>query len=408
MRILQLCNKSPWPAKEGGSIAMRAITDSLLSQGHEVKVIAMDTYKAPVTMADVPEDFKKQTRFSTGRVDLRIRLCAALFHLFTPHCYIVKRFDSKDFRNTVRNALQARTYDIVHLEGLYLTPYIKDIRYLSDAKIVLRSHNIEHRIWKRYAGNILNPVKRFYLQRLSRELSQYELQHINDYDGILPITEVDKRFYESNGARGLLMAHPFAIDTGRQGPQSLNRQRDPYSLFHLGSMDWIPNQQGILWFIEHVWKEVYKQYPQLTFSLAGRNMPGWLQKRELPGLIPEGEVEDAHAYMQSKHIMIVPLFSGSGIRIKILEGMLNKNVVITTSIGAEGIDYEPGRHLLIADTAEEFIEQIRWCVENPEEANSIAEQAAELIHTHYTLRASAKRLTAFYKTLLTKSQTHTT
>ncbi|MGM0613057.1 MAG: glycosyltransferase family 4 protein, partial [Bacteroidota bacterium] len=164
-------------------------------------------------------------------------------------------------------------------------------------------------------------------------------------------------------------------------------------------MDWLPNQEGIIWFLDKVWPEVYQNFPDLTFSLAGRNMPDWIQKRNDPGLVIDGEVENAYKYMQFRNIMIVPLFSGSGIRIKILEGMINKNVVITTSIGAEGIDATDGEHLLIADDKEAFKRQIQYCMDNPAESTKIGENAAQLVKEHYNLKDNAKKLTEFYQKL---------
>ncbi|MFW6019829.1 MAG: glycosyltransferase family 4 protein [Bacteroidales bacterium] len=398
MRILQLCNKSPWPPKEGGSIAMNAITQSLLMEGHQVKVIAMNTNKYPVRTEDIPEDYKYQTGIALGDVDLNIRPLHAFGHLFSKHSYIVRRFESKDFRNILRNTLVAKKFDVIQLETLYLTPYIKDIRYLSEAKIVLRSHNIEHQIWQRYAANTNNPLKKVYLKILAAELKNYEVNHINNYDGILPITDVDREFYEQYSRNTKIMTLPFAlkaIDLKNHMPFKTQN-----SLFHIGSMDWLPNQEGIMWFLDNVWPEVYRDFPDLTFSLAGRNMPEWIQKRNDPGLVIDGEVENAYKYMQSKNIMIVPLFSGSGIRIKILEGMLNKNVVITTSIGAEGIDATDGEHLLIADDKDAFKRQIQYCMDNPEASAKIGENAFQLVKEHYNLKDNAHKLTAFYQKLM--------
>lgn len=397
MRILQLCNKSPWPPKEGGSIAMNAVTQSLLMEGHIVKVIAMNTHKYTVRLEDIPEDYKYQTGIALGEVDLRIRPLKAFWHLFSKHSYIVRRFESKDFRNVLRNTLVARRFDVIQLETLYLTPYIKDIRELSDAKIVLRSHNIEHQIWQRYAENTNNPLKKVYLKLLAGELKNYEVKHSNDYDGIIPITDVDRAFFEQHTTDAKIMTLPFALKAINVKNHTATKTKN--SLFHIGSMDWLPNQEGIIWFLDKVWPEIYQNFPDLTFSLAGRNMPEWIQKRNDPGLAIDGEVENAYKYMQSKNMMIVPLFSGSGIRIKILEGMLNKNIVITTSIGAEGIDATDGEHLLVADDKDAFKRQIQYCMDNPAEADKIGENAAQLVKEHYNLKDNAKKLTEFYQEL---------
>ena len=382
---------------------MKAITDSLIQEGHQVKILAMSTHKNPVTPQMIPEPFRKKTGFTTAKVDLKIRPEKALYHLFTPHSYIVERFFSKDFQQTLVHILQRESFHIIHLESLFLTPYIPVIRQLSQAPIVLRSHNIEHEIWERYAANCRNPLKKWYIKVLSKELKAYELKHLNDYDGILPITTTDEAFYKDHHFRGSTMALPFALDVegmlSRPGGQSDRIHRDAHSLFHLGSMDWLPNQEAMDWFVRKVWPQAREAFPQLRLYLAGRNMPEWLFRHNIAGLTVDGEVPNAHDYMRSKNIMVVPLFSGSGLRIKILEGMLNKNVVITTSTGARGIDHTPGKHLLIANHAGEFLEQIAYCVNNPGKAQNIAENGAQLVKEKYDLQQSAKKLTTFYNQL---------
>jgi glycosyltransferase involved in cell wall biosynthesis len=333
-----------------------------------------------------------------GYVDLNIRPFQAFYHLFSPHSYVVRRFESEDFRKKLHRILSEQEFDIIQLETLYLTPYVPDIRELSQAKIVLRSHNIEHQIWKRHAQNSRNPLIKFYLKHLSKELEHYELSHINDYDGILPITSVDAQFYQQHQSEAKTKVHTFALDTGKIPGE--NPERKTGSIFHLGSMDWLPNLEGIDWFLEHVWPGLRKQNPSLNFSLAGRNMPNRLKQLKLPGLQIDGEVEDAYEYMQLHSIMVVPLFSGSGIRIKILEGMLNGNTIITTSIGAEGIEFKENEHLLIADSAEAFRTQLHWCAEHPKEAEKIGRQARQLVLSQYDLRHSAQRLTEFYHSIL--------
>lgn len=398
MRILQLCNKSPWPPKEGGSIAMKAIIDSLATEKHKLKVLAMNTPKYYINAKDIPKEFQDKTGIEFAYVDLNIRPFQAFYHLFSSHSYVVWRFESEDFRQKLRRILREQEFDIIQLETLYLTPYVPDIRELSKAKIVLRSHNIEHQIWKRHAKNSRNPLIKWYLKHLSQELEHYELSHINDYDGILPITSVDAGFYYHHQAEGRVMVHPFAMNTTSISSENTNRK--PGSVFHLGSMDWLPNLNGINWFLDYVWPKVIQENPSLHFSLAGRNMPKRLKQMKLPGLSIDGEVEDAHEYMQSKSIMVVPLFSGSGIRIKILEGMLNGNTIITTSIGAEGIDFTENKHLLIADSAEAFHAQLHWCAGHPKEAEKIGQQARQLVREKYDLHQSARRLTEFYRSIL--------
>ncbi|MGM0648504.1 MAG: glycosyltransferase family 4 protein [Bacteroidota bacterium] len=398
MKILQLCNKSPWPPKEGGSIAMNAMTETMLKLGHEVKILAMNTNKYTVEPDELPQDYRKKTHIEFANINLSIHPLEALIHLFNRESFIVKRFDNQNFRKLLRHTLENEHFDIVQLETLYLTPYASDIRAFSRAKIVLRSHNIEHQIWKRYASNIRNPLKQLYVKKLSKELETYEKEHLQDYDGVLTISDVDKSFYIKERDSLIIDSHPFSIDTSIESAQS--KSRSHHQLFHLGSMDWKPNQEGIAWFLKDVWPEIQSILPFLKFHLAGRNISSGHYQLNIPGLVIDGEVDNAYDYMQSKRIMIVPLFSGSGIRIKIIEGMLNGNLIITTSIGAEGIHAKHQEHILIANTKDEFVKHIKWAAENPDQCLKITQKARKHIREKYDLTKNAHHLNSFYHKLL--------
>jgi glycosyltransferase involved in cell wall biosynthesis len=165
-------------------------------------------------------------------------------------------------------------------------------------------------------------------------------------------------------------------------------------------MDWIPNQEGIKWFLNDIWPAVSKEFPDLQLYLAGRNMPEWLKKMNASHIYVEGEIENAYHYMQSKSILVVPLLSGSGMRVKIIEGMACGNTVISTTIGAEGIMYTNDKNILIADTANEFIQQLRKCIESPLFFKEISDGGKNLIKEKYNNDIITDNLVQFYLNLL--------
>jgi glycosyltransferase involved in cell wall biosynthesis len=165
-------------------------------------------------------------------------------------------------------------------------------------------------------------------------------------------------------------------------------------------MDWMPNQEAMKWFLENVWETVVEKYPELQFSIAGRNMPEWLKSIKLKGINIIGEVADAHEFMQAHTVMIVPLLSGSGMRIKIIEGMACGNTVIATAIGAEGIPCTNGKNILIANSPEEFVAQISKCVENHQFCTEIGLQAKQFIAEEFDNETITKKLIRFYNQLL--------
>src|SRR5574344_1406816 len=141
MKILQLCHKSPYPPIDGGTIAMNNITQGLLNEGHDVKVIAVETPKHPVNWQKIPDEYRQKVEFSTVYIDTTVTVMGALKTLFTNKSYQVQRFYSKNFVLALRKILTEQTFDIVQLESVFMAPYIDEIRNYSNAKIVLRTHN---------------------------------------------------------------------------------------------------------------------------------------------------------------------------------------------------------------------------------------------------------------------------
>ncbi|MCD4731835.1 MAG: glycosyltransferase family 4 protein, partial [Bacteroidales bacterium] len=172
------------------------------------------------------------------------------------------------------------------------------------------------------------------------------------------------------------------------------------SLFHLGSMNWMPNEEGIKWFIETTWSMVSEKYPDLKFYLAGRMMPEWLEKLSIDNIEVIGEVEDAQEFIKSKAVMIVPLFSGSGIRIKIIEGMALGKAIISTEIGAEGIAYTHGLNILIANTPDEFLKAVRKFVSSKVYCAEVGTNARKLIEENHDLVKITQKLLSFYQRVL--------
>lgn len=399
MKILLLCNKSPFPPREGGPIAMHAIVSGLLDAGHQVKILAVNTNKYFTRPEDIPEEYRQKTGIEFVYIDLSIKPADALVNLLAGQSYHVARFYTKEFEHKLASILHKEEFDIIQLETLFMGPYLPLIRKYSDAQVILRAHNIECLIWERTARSCRNPLKRSYLKHLALTLRQYELQLIGEVDGIAAITSIDAEYFRNKEHETPVISIPFGIDTSASPVPDYAKEQFP-SLFHIGSMNWIPNQESIRWFIEKVWPELHQRHEDLKLYLAGRGMPDWLLNLNQPGIIIVGEVDDARAFMRDKSVMIVPLLSGSGIRIKIIEGMMEGKAIVTTSVGAEGIEAENGRHLLLADTPEEFIAAIERCISDRTFCHNLGMQAREMLLITYDNRAIIKKLTGFYTELI--------
>jgi glycosyltransferase involved in cell wall biosynthesis len=395
MNILQIANKVPYPPKDGGSIATFNHTRGFALLGHHVTILSLNTKKHHV---DIESLNKELTITKIIAVDINTSISslkALRNYFFSKLPYNAERFISEPFRIKLIEILQTKQFDVIQLEGLYLMPYIESIRQYSKALVVFRAHNVEHEIWERTSMLVSNPFRRMYLKNLAARIKQFEISCLNKYDVIVPITERDAVRFEQLGNTKPIYVSPSGIDVDKEMPKA---ELEFPSLFHLGALDWAPNQEGLIWFIKNCWSVVSLKYPDLKFYIAGRNAPKWfIRKMNKRNIIFCGEVEKAKEFIQSKAIMVVPLFSGGGMRVKIIEGMANRKPIISTSIGAEGIFYYPNKNIIIADNKESFIKAIDKLVNSKSLCIEIGAKAYQLVSKDFDNLAISTKLINFYK-----------
>jgi hypothetical protein len=229
---------------------MYNIALGLVKIGHTVDILAIETQKHRNTSNT--SDLEPNITLKSVFVDTNIKVYQALLNLvFSRIPYNAERFFSNDFSEALINTINANKYDIIQLEGLYLAPYIKDIRANSSAKIALRSHNIEHEIWRRLVENEKSFIKKFYFKVLANRVERFEKKVINQYDLLVPITYRDAVEFQKIGNK----KPSKVIQTGipiEQIADGLTIRKDR-KLYFLGSLDWLPNQEGLLWFVKNVW-----------------------------------------------------------------------------------------------------------------------------------------------------------
>lgn len=402
MKILQLCHKPPLPQVDGGCIAMHNITEGLLKTGQDVRVVAIETQKHPVKVSAFPVDYLQKTRFESVFINTTPHLKDAIVASLKRKSYQISRFFSRSMVSKLEHILKHESFDIVHLESIYVAPYIPIIRKYSNAKIVLRVHNIEHQIWERLADNESNPVRKFIYKKNMQQLRRVERHILKQVDGYLTISEPDYEYFNQTSPNVAGMVIPFGIDLDHYDPEDDYIPSDEPTLFHLGSMNWSPNVEGVEWFLDEVWPEIYEQHPELTFTIAGYGIPESISSRKDEGVIIAGAVPSANEFMLAHDLMVVPLLSGSGIRIKIVEAMALGKVVITTTVGAQGLDAENGKHLFIADTPEEFLAVIEKCIATPDLCKIIGENARDYISIHHDRDIITKQLLDFYQSVMQK------
>lgn len=393
----------PYPPKDGGAIATFSLAKNLAKLAN-VSIFAMNTSKHYFEVEKIPPQIRQQINFYTSFVDTDIKITKLLINLlFSKLPYNAERFLDLDFEAKLINLLTNTEFDIIQFEGLYVLPYLKLVKHLSNALTSYRAHNIESEIWQRNLKTIGNPLKKFYLKILVSRLKKFEQSFINQYDILLPITDRDKLQFEqvlNNKKPALTVPTGVNIDEYPQA-ELINDE----TVFFIGALDWIPNQQGLLWFVDFCLDDLINQKPTAKLIVAGRNAPKWLVEKlkQHKSITFLGEIDDAKSFMLQNNVMIVPLFSGGGMRIKIIEAMAYGKAIVTTTIGAEGINARNKENIFIADKPSTFVNYIVHLLENGNLRQKIGENARAFILQNFDNFAIAKKLYEFYSQQIEKN-----
>jgi len=314
--------------------------------------------------------------------------------LFSRQPYIAERFNFREYREALSELLSKESFDLIQLEGPYPGHYLPVIRKWSKAKVALRAHNVEHLIWKRKAVNEKISLKRWYIKNMASRLERFEMDMVHQSDYVIPISPQDKVYFRNRGYVKPVLTIPAGLTLDEYPITPLPSAP---SLLFIGALDWLPNQEGLNWFLDHVFDNLVAQLPQIQLHVAGRNAPDhFARKLQHDHIVYHGEVDDSRKFMQAYRIMVAPLLTGSGIRIKILEGMALGRPVVTTSVGIEGIPARNNREVRIADDPDQFKKQVVTMLSDDTAVNSQVKEARDLIKENFDTFGLSTRLSQFF------------
>ena len=429
MKILVVGNRVPWPLHDGGAIATYGMLRSLAENGAEVDFFSFNTKKHFAENAII-EKYFGFCKVHLVSLDASVKPLKALWNLLFGGSYHMERYDNLEAAVELYDLIQSSNYECVMAEGLYSMPIAlrvmnqlsvkadglrsNEIRDNSNESVqkkpikwVYRSHNLEYQIWERLAISEQQPLKRWYLDLQSKRLKRYEIDVWCEMDAIVPIVETDSIVIHSavseihknnqlNSGDSVLnqpQIHVYQPGIAIESPFAFVHR--PLSIFHIGSMEWQANEQGVMWFLKKVWPRVLSAQPNVKFHLAGKGLSKTDPRFFQTGIVNHGEVDDAEVFMQSHGIMIVPIQAGSGIRIKSLEAMSLGVPVVSTSIGAQGLTVESGTQMLIADDPAGFADGIVQLLLNPAASQEMTQQARAYVEQHHNLKRNTAELIAF-------------
>ena len=396
MRVLILTNKVPYPANDGSSIAIKSITSALLENGVDVKMLSINTKKHFKKDADIQSSKPEGLDFNSVYCNTSPTKLGAALNLFSSKSYFVSRFYQKNFAIKLTETLQNEEFDIIQLEGLSMAVYLPLLHKNTKAKICLRAHNVEFLIWQRHIKTEDSSIKAWYLLKENKKLEIFEKLISESVDAILPITEKDKSVFESF-SNIKMMSLPCGINQDLYIPKSI--EKPSADIAYLASFDWLPNVQGLEWFLEEVWPLVIDQRPGTILRIGGKHMNAKLKSEENKNIQISTQVSSMPDFINDSKLCIIPLLAGSGMRIKLLEYASLGKAIVSTQIGAEGIDLKNKEEIMIADSNNDFAEAILTLLDNDVQRKNMGERARNRMIQSFDNNALGKNLKNFYSSL---------
>jgi len=362
----------------------------------------MNTPKHRFNPDDLPDEVNKIAQFEAVFVNTRFSFFRDTYAFVTGFSSHIMRFVSIEFIGAIRRLLQTNHFDVVQMEGIYLAYYLPVVQNLAPhLPVIMRTHNIEHAIWYRVADEEKNPFKRYLLALLARRLERFEYQMLPRFDAIASISPADTQIMKNKGRMPEIMTLPVGVNTDKYPYTPPDNTTTP-NLFFIGSLDWLPNRLGLQWLFEKVMPLVQQTYPQVQLMVAGRNAPPDFLTQQISGVQIIGEVPNAITFMQEQGIMLAPLFSGSGMRVKIIEGMALGKPIVATSIAAEGIGCQSGVDILIADEPQAFAQYICQLLSDLQFCRQLSANARTFVHKHHNNSVLVAQLEDLYSKQLKK------
>jgi glycosyltransferase involved in cell wall biosynthesis len=398
LKILILASRVPFPQNGGYQIVVYNTIKGLVDLGHDVSVVALKT-KKHFESSEPNDELISKINYRAYNIDINVSVLEVAMNLFSKTSFNINKYYDPGFERLLVGEVRNNTYDIIQFDGLMMSLYLAAVRKNSEAKLVFRAHNIENQVWQRLAEQKNDPFKKSYLKMHARRIKNYELEQLNKFDAITVFTEQDKATMMEYGTKIPIDILPVGLNMDKYHPD-YNKTEVP-SLFFLGSLDWLPNREGIEWFLDNFLKEFIDGELPVKFYVAGNDIPERFDDYEVMGKVfIQGEVDDALEFVNSKSIMIVPLLSSGGMRVKIVEGMAMEKCIISTSLGAEGINYTNGVNILIANNSDEFFEAMKRCISDEEYCRQIGLNARKLIEQQHDVGVVTNRLVGLYQRLL--------
>ena len=383
MNILWLKTELLHPVDKGGKIRSYNMLKAL-KRNCRITYLTLDDGTADDSARELASEYchdlvcvphRRREKFTTGfYVELALNLASDL-------PYAIKKYESPEMRQEITRLLASQRIDVLVCD--FLAPAVNVPPNLN-CTTVLFQHNVEAMIWKRHYEVQTNAARKAYLYRQWQKMRAFEAKACPMFDSVIAVSREDREQMQREYGLDNVFDVPTGVDTAYFQPSGKIETR-PHHLVFTGSMDWLPNEDGIRYFTEQIMPRIRQSVPDVTLTVVGRDpYPSLveLSKRD-PSVTVTGRVDDVRPYIEEAAVYIVPLRIGGGTRLKIYEAMAMEKPVVSTTIGAEGLPVNDGEEIVLADTPESFAAAVVKLLQQANPAREIGARAAAKVRAEF-------------------------
>ncbi|MFN0242469.1 MAG: glycosyltransferase [Planctomycetota bacterium] len=405
-RLLFVSEKFPYPVDDGGQIRTYHLLKSLAAE-FPVTLIGL----APPSPSDVApiRELGVDVRVVGTRASSKVAQPWYLAQaLFTRAPYPLRKNFSRAILAEIRRELATGTVGFLHMNQIDAVQYVPLVEAKErGVRTVFDTLNVLTTMYQRLAESTRDPLRKAYCVLQWQKMFRFEQERMRGVDRVLVCSDVEASLLRTWGLSNVMLV-PNGVDTAQFAPRATPPARTdprapgdrPFRLVFTGGMDYLPNQDGIRWFVTDVLPRIEARLPHVELCVVGKNPPAALTALARPGrVVFTGRVDDVRPYTAGADLFVVPLRIGGGTRLKILEALSMRVPVASTTVGAEGLAVRAGHDLLIADTPEAFADAALEIARSPARGEELADHGRELVLARYDWKSVTASLVEFYRTL---------
>lgn len=402
MRILQLAPRLPYPLTDGGAIGIYKPTEAIAGLGHEITFLTYPDTDPNITK-EASEKISRFCRLELVAKPLPSRNATLLRTMFSG-AYPIERRMMPGMYVLIKDSIASQHFDIVHLDGAHMGKYGLWIKEKFGVPVVLREHNFEAQIYKRFAENTGNPFAKILASIHAKRVLIEETKFLNGMDGVIAISAEDEQLIHEVEPKSKCWIIPAGVDTKYFQPEPDSEIRG--TILWIGGIAWEPNLDAIEFFAKDILPIVVKAIPEATFDIVGENTDRLqhLVNSGVNSIKLHGRVPDIRPFMARSAAMICPLRVGGGMRLKLLDFFAAGKAVVSTHIGAEGNLARDGEHILLRDDKESFAEAVIMLLRDEALRKKLGTNARKLAEDEYSWDSIGKRFIEVYEKVIQDHQ----